>query len=115
MDLISNFTVINDMKNSLTSFYIFDEVNFMKEFILDSSKAHQLDFAAEYYVGPEFYSKKSEYSITNDMLYDKLSGYLLQPKEKKTEDMAIKWSIDQFNLEESKLSDKFPLVSYNWL
>jgi hypothetical protein len=78
-------------------------------------KEKEISIAKDYYVNPEFFASSKNYLILQSILYDDFTGYLLQEKENKTEDLSISWNITDFDFNEVIDGLQFPLYSDHWL
>lgn len=97
--------------------YIIDELKFVKKFLatVDSNNKKILTFKNDFYVNPSFTEDKSNYCLTNKMLYQGFQSYLCQEKGEETEDLALVCQPEGLGIDEELMADIYPLKSRNWL
>ena len=93
------------------SLYIFlcDESKHLKkfEFYENQEKVYATQ-KNDYYIHNDFDGTKTDYAISDEMLYTGIDGYLLQDKENAATEKAIKCMPDSVGIDQEKIDYGFP-------
>ena len=107
-DDIKSVKIVKESSRSL-EIILCDESKHLKRFeFYESQEKVKATQTRDYYIHNDFDGTKTDYAISDEMLYTGIDGYLLQDKENAATEKAIKCMPDSVGIDQEKIDYGFP-------